>query len=343
MAAITPSADEPLGPRDNYGKVRASNAPTVKPILYKYMSVDTAFKVISAGTVMRSSPMLFNDPFDGGWNSGWQIDREDFLPAVRLHAMKILKGEAKIPENATPQHRTACEAFVKKLCSMRGDSWPHEIEKAFGPTEPRTQSLHPMIHDGVRELSRRLRVFCLCDNKTSVTMWSHYADHHRGVVLGFDTRVLEDEWKTIAEPVEYPICLPEVFSIDQLLATVMFGCPLPDTYASLRSWVTTKAPEWAYEKEWRLFDIVGRMELGCRDAKCIPRGVIREIVLGCRVDATAAAELVAIARPLANQLSVSRMALHATKLSLHEDPVRTLFSGAPQITKQQWDGTLSGE
>ena len=36
-----------------------------------------------------------------------------------------------------------------------------------------------------------MRVFCLSELDDSVLMWSHYADQHQGVVLGFDTEAME--------------------------------------------------------------------------------------------------------------------------------------------------------
>lgn len=67
----------------------------------------------------------------------------------------------------------------------------------------------------------------------NTVLWSHYAEKHKGICLGFDLK--RDEF---AQKVLYPKVRPRFPDI-----------PDEKTMATL---LLCKAPGWAYEKEWRL-------------------------------------------------------------------------------------------
>ena len=80
-------------------------------------------------------------------------------------------------------------------------------------------------------------VFCVSAKHDDILMWSHYADHHRGICLEFDGG---GKFAAHAQPVRYskervPIN-PYRDSADTMLEKAML----------------TKSSHWAYESEWRL-------------------------------------------------------------------------------------------
>lgn len=90
----------------------------------------------------------------------------------------------------------------------------------------------------------RVGICSLAEVGDNVLMWSHYADSHRGVCLRFNpTRVDRD----------FYLSFKVRYSADRPVVHVM--------RASEDEWVTgsllTKAEEWRYEQEWRMFDLEG--------------------------------------------------------------------------------------
>jgi Protein of unknown function (DUF2971) len=82
-------------------------------------------------------------------------------------------------------------------------------------------------------------------------MWYHYADQYRGVVLEFRCDDALDSAWLAARPVTYPAAKPAVYTADgwaQLLMTQ--GGLAIQTLLDVATY--TKAPDWSYEREWRI-------------------------------------------------------------------------------------------
>ncbi len=109
-----------------------------------------------------------------------------------------------------------------------------------------------------RDWRRKLRVFCLCEMFSNQLMWSHYADNHRGICIGFSTTQMGN-----LEPVEY---VSEMRIID--------GNNAESIYKSL---ALTKSKHWEYEREWR--------SVNFDEAQLIPlpHDCVVEVTLGCEI------------------------------------------------------------
>lgn len=90
-----------------------------------------------------------------------------------------------------------------------------------------------------------LGILCLTESKRNLLMWSHYADSHKGYVVGFDTsHEFFNNYRKTELWYEYE----------------NIGKVLPVRYDSFRSesvgcftdWYFQKSDEWIYEKEHRL-------------------------------------------------------------------------------------------
>ena len=110
-------------------------------------------------------------------------------------------------------------------------------------------------------------IACFSETVKSITMWSHYADSHKGFVLEYNLQALDRQCDTCERkntcndkvihylfPVIYDSkrydgtffvenYLGESFGLYTHISDVMFY-----TKAALH-----KSPQWQYEKEWRLF------------------------------------------------------------------------------------------
>ena len=82
-------------------------------------------------------------------------------------------------------------------------------------------------------------VLCLAAEGSNTLMWSHYADHHRGLCLGFRLKPSPDyPVQAVAYGGDFPSFALESFADEkaELVRAIMFQ----------------KAEDWAYEREYRI-------------------------------------------------------------------------------------------
>ncbi len=88
------------------------------------------------------------------------------------------------------------------------------------------------------EMNRTIGILCFSRKWNNPVLWSHYADKHRGLCLGFD---IPDQW---AKKVTYVK--------QRLKAAIEHDNPSDDTNSPGYKLVTTKYSHWKYEDEVRL-------------------------------------------------------------------------------------------
>lgn len=128
-------------------------------------------------------------------------------------------------------------------------------------------------------------VLCFSRSWSNPVLWSHYADKHRGICLGFD---VDDD---CVMPVSYETDLTKI-KVDKAAAE----SALAQQY--MKQLLTTKFRDWAYEDEVRVY--VGldhsTAEGGLYFAEFSEKLQLREIILGarCEVPIAKARELAAL-------------------------------------------------
>lgn len=97
------------------------------------------------------------------------------------------------------------------------------------------------------ELRRKTGVSCLSESDNSLLMWAHYANHHKGICVEYDLFEINQELKFTAVPVIYS---------DQRTCFDSLDLQKQDVRSAagklLLQSLTSKSPEWSYEKEWRI-------------------------------------------------------------------------------------------
>jgi len=207
-----------------------------------------------------SNPSKFNDP----WDSCPCFDTTQADdPAYRARCIRFIRGFVPhLPDSERLQYEAMIQAdrrlFVKAL-------------QTFG--------------DALRSVVvARFRTYCLTPKADMPLMWSHYADHHRGICLEFDT---SEPLFGNAVKVEYQMTLPAIDILNQT------------DEASFRPLVT-KSPDWCYENEYR---IVARHQNAAENAPShfpittddflpLNPGALIGIILGCRAEVNAIMALV---------------------------------------------------
>jgi hypothetical protein len=116
------------------------------------------------------------------------------------------------------------------------------------------------MHD--THVKSAIGVYCVADKADNLLMWSHYADSHRGVCIGFD-----------AERFPFDVAQEICYSLnrDPVL-------PSDDNEAKLRKSILCKSEDWRYEGEWRIVDPFK----GIGTIQIHPRA-IRTVILGARI------------------------------------------------------------
>lgn len=112
------------------------------------------------------------------------------------------------------------------------------------------------------------RVFCLTTKENDPLMWAHYGDHHKGVMIGFDTRHAD------------------LNSAEQVIYTSIR--PRAGIEAERRMFMT-KSEVWKEEDEWRLTAELAKCEVKMVGGtpiyiQRIKRECFSSITFGCRTE-----------------------------------------------------------
>jgi Protein of unknown function (DUF2971) len=258
--------------------------PHIPSALCKYRDFRDQHKdALSKGVLWRSSPDRFSDPYD----SAVYFDQPRFL----------------IEDWTLRELMTAVEEM--KRGGARGDRWtPPLITNPIEQRDWRQKRLEELLKDqpedvkeavrrvtdewfegqseqAVRRMSNTLRagysVLSLCENDTSVLMWSHYSNNHKGFCVEYDLSALDgfDPRRRLCYPVFYRRKLTDATRYLALRDPRHFNNQW-GTFACL-----LKSDEWTYEKEWRLVFPLGASVANSPLAMPKPKSVI----LGALVEA----------------------------------------------------------
>lgn len=143
-------------------------------------------------------------------------------------------------------------------------------------------------------------------------LWSHYADNHRGFCVQYE-RCSENVLGQKAVRVTYTKKRPV-----SLLQTLVANRTLPRCIEVV---VTSKAPNWAYEKEWRLVCPGVEDEAMWFQLEGPPPGArIQSVILGLRMGKDHADTLVAAFRE-PRDIKFYKMNMHPERYELVPVPV----------------------
>jgi hypothetical protein len=153
------------------------------------------------------------------------------------------------------------------------------------------------------QMDERYRVYCLSARPRSQLMWSHYADHHRGVCLDFDVHTSDF---SSATEVKYSAAYPNFLLNDDTDLSPFY----------------TKSSDWAYEEEYRLVAQEEGKELGSgtmmtRDDGmfCFSDGALVSVIIGSSMDDTNKRELEAICQAAGIPIRTATLVPHRYELT----------------------------
>lgn len=112
-------------------------------------------------------------------------------------------------------------------------------------------------------------ILCMSENSKNILMWSHYANHHKGLCFGFEDGFYNRN-EIIYEKVNY--------SENEEYEMISFLNPLDE---EIKRGYISKSKLWEYEKEIRLIDLKSEKRIG---AKKFNKKFLKEIIFGCKTD-----------------------------------------------------------
>ena len=208
-------------------------------ILYKYRSLSGENKgrverIFTHNELYFPSPLQFNDPFDCRVDLSLEGTKEEWVQYIN----GLIK---KYRPNLSPADRLQ---FKKRLMRSGG--------------------LKNIDAEVLHKLNQEIGVFSLSEVADDILMWSHYADSHQGICIGFRAGP-EDYFFRISQEViyrpDYPATRVHDGDIERMEATIL-----------------TKSDHWSYEREFRIVDY----ETG-PGIKTFPPHLLTCVILGCKI------------------------------------------------------------
>jgi Protein of unknown function (DUF2971) len=169
----------------------------------------------------------------------------------------------------------------------------------------------------IREMISTYGVFCYSVNKDHLLIWSHYADHHRGIVLELRPDTGQDSALLDSRAVRYSDERPLLYrSPRDMLEKSLLMSKEASAKAILEPLIYTKSTEWEYEQEYRL-----------AIPRFIPKGAsesclslypeeLSSIYFGCRMTDEQRIEIKALARSVNPYVRFRRAVMAERKYGL---------------------------
>jgi uncharacterized protein YbcV (DUF1398 family) len=197
---------------------------------YKYRSLDGKALEWVERTVLHNEIYLgtaesFTDPFDLRAVFDFEAD-----PAIQ-RADFIRKSHDFQPHLSERERSAAAERVIANALD------PANIAA--------TTKLFQFMHN--RMMRSVVGVYCVSTVPDNILMWSHYANHHRGICLEFDgLGALMAEAQQVSYVIERPAINPYADKPERMMECAFL----------------TKAKQWEYEAEWRIISEGGARPVG---------------------------------------------------------------------------------
>ncbi|MFW6272986.1 MAG: DUF2971 domain-containing protein [bacterium] len=205
-------------------------------IVFKYSDFDTGLnKILLQQSLKFSNPNDFNDPFDSHEN------------LINIKHDKKLVDE--VLRNS--ELNSIFKITRKERRKLEKDIFKKEIYQPI-----------------LRKKRNEYKLSCFSAMKDVKLMWSHYADKHQGMCIGFNFPHRYDE-RFLLCPVKYVKKIIPHDGTADIIRTILYM-------------QTTKTKEWEYEDEIRAITIAADKSQSF-EIVFYEKKYVREIIFGCKV------------------------------------------------------------
>ena len=203
--------------------------------LYKFREFNefTLMSLVNHSAWFSNPPML-NDPFD------CQLTFDNEIPTIKEFEDAVEKARIilSIQKKQNVVLKLVPECFDGDDFS---EGYKEQISR-FG--------------ERVKSQASNIGILSLTSDNLNTTMWSHYANSHSGICIGYKTSEIKKKYKL--EKYLYPVKYLEAddISFNPYMKYAECCCANhPDSYKNiLYEMLTTKSDDWGYENEWRIIN-----------------------------------------------------------------------------------------
>lgn len=203
---------------------------TLPEFFYKFTNVERAIEIIKNRQLWFSRPENFNDPFD------CNINLIDFEPTEK-------QIELVINDKVKRNRKTRREEIKKNKRNA------YRIINQFSEQS--------------NEMFQNSGICCFSEKHENILLWSHYAQNHKGICLGFSKKITEIA--SMTGKVKYA---------DHYKKAPFFKMNGEAVYHL----IFTKSKDWSYEQEIRAVRILdnGKTDFDISN--------LTEIIFGCKTE-----------------------------------------------------------
>ncbi|ODN41357.1 DUF2971 domain-containing protein [Piscirickettsia litoralis] len=259
--------------------------------LYKYLDVEGARKTLIGQSFLYSVPEEFNDPFDCDLKIPMTGEAND-LKIFSNQISKWLSGQSSPFNNPSDSEMKThiCNEW-QRLRNLNRKERLKELSSNKKTVEAKwINYLKKMISSQLEHyqtMSKRGRVLCLSSCNDNILMWSHYADHHKGIVIEVQPTSKVPNLISLAQRVSYENEFPKPLSYKKFAESWLTWDEKVIAKSSenlYKSFVLTKSNDWGYENEWRIIHSLREEDDSRCGAVLIPfkSEVIKSVYFGCR-------------------------------------------------------------
>ena len=260
-------------------------------VLYKYLDAEGALKTIDGCSVKCTSPYAFNDPYDTTTELRLGFDIADLPDIIAKQIEDFVFSDAPQTIEAPTDLGLAILSLRKigpgLVKGLRLDSSAPSVAAVLNDMIQQLES----DKKSWRDFLRTWRIFCLSKRNDNLLLWAHYADSHRGVVIGFKCVPEEDSCFCVAEPVRYLSEIPVMATPAEWFRDVT-GIQQIDIPSRLLDLTLAKSDEWKYEEEFRyVLPALNPVSNPNYDIRAISPSEVHSVYFGCRIDSLVRSKL----------------------------------------------------
>lgn len=300
------------GRPDDVSAAYALKQRSMPKTLFKFFAPsEYAFAGLCTGTVWLAAPSTFNDPFDSSLTLDSLTTLAHVAGTVDLTTIEDWSSLGLSHDDLVAFMRgTPDKELIQKLVSAAPESERIELRRVI---EVVPGILATMMNEQLQRLQLVMqlgtKIACFTEQATSMLLWSHYAASHQGFCVEYDIESMPADvpQRHLLFPVYYKAARFD--PTPRMVNTVSDPTKVPNHVIAA---AIHKAPEWAYEHEWRIVNPDGSDLPGLS----VPMARPRRVHAGARMTPVDRARLGAICQQIDIRVCDVRLSQHRYEIRL---------------------------
>ena len=271
-------------------------------ILYKYLPLER-IDVLTNCKIRYSQPSALNDPFEVQLPFDKFTNDSDAINTFEKGLPEVLKvGYQQLPKEV--RKKVSFEDYLREAKKLV----PNAKREFLSMLDQAAPKVRDMLTLGFHE---KIGILSLTETPINILMWSHYADSHKGFVIGLDTtHPYFDQRKSDSDEFHYLRKVEYRKERPTLTMVELDGTEV----------LLVKGSQWEHEKEWRIIKPLyeGKKKESDSDVYLFdfPSDIVREIILGCKMPGKKKDELVSLVRSRFDKVQIYEARLDVKSNSL---------------------------